>query len=112
MRPGRAATGLEHDNESQEADDSAGLEDLRQELQAECLGSDIDDVQDRHADDETDRACAPYEAEEPVDEERSPARCPRNATGWTSMPLTSSTSWSISPSQPEVPIAAPHRRQP
>ena len=47
---------LEHDDEREQADDGARLEQLGEQPQAEELGQGVDAEQDRHADDERDRA--------------------------------------------------------
>ena len=50
--------GLEHDDEREQPDDGARLEQLGEQPQLEELGEGVDAEQDRHADDEGDRARA------------------------------------------------------
>ena len=65
-----AQLGLEDDDERQQADDGTGLEDLREELEAEELRRRVDRVEQDDADHEAHGAGAADEAEEPVEEER------------------------------------------
>ena len=67
---GAAQFGLEDDDERQQADDRARLQDLRQQLQAERLGGDVDRVEDSDADDQADRTCSADEAEQSIDQDR------------------------------------------
>src|SRR3990172_8241936 len=66
---GSAQLWLEDDDEREEADDGTRLEDLREELEAERLGGDVDGVEGDDTDHEPHRARAADQAEEPVDED-------------------------------------------
>jgi hypothetical protein len=61
---------LEDDDEGEQADDRQGLEDLGEEAEVEDAGGGVDREQDTDTDHEADRARAPDQAEQPVDEER------------------------------------------
>ena len=62
--------GLEDHNESEQADDGAALQDLRQQAQVDGDREGIDKDQDTDADHQTDSARPSDQAEQPVDEER------------------------------------------
>ena len=61
---------LEDDDQGEQADDRAGLEDLREEAEVERDREGVDQEQDADADHQADRARPPDELEQPVDQKR------------------------------------------